>query len=77
MAEHEDVSEFIPSWFWWVGAGLCVGVVALVVLWYVKHPDRSIFEDFARREPLGVPESNGMVPHPATSAGQYVDPSPQ
>lgn len=70
----EDATGFsLPKWFWFLGAGLALGVVTLFVLWYIRHPDRSPFEDFARRGPLGVPESNGAVPHPPTSVSTVAD----
>ncbi len=45
--ELDDLKDAFPTWFWGVGAILAVGVVALLVLWYVEHPDRSPWEDFA------------------------------
>lgn len=67
----------IPSWFWWVGAGLAASVVVLMVLWYVKHPDRSVFQDFAPRRDLGAPQANGHFPAPASTAGSYSGPRPE
>ena len=60
----DDGEEFhiFGKWFW-ISAGiiaaLCVG---LVVAYYVQHPDRSLFEDFARRGPVDIPSTNGRVP---------------
>ena len=65
----DDLSDFsledvFPNWFWGVGAVLVVGIGALLVLWYLEHPDRSPWEDFARR-PMVVPDDlSGLVPTP-------------
>lgn len=70
MSDDATTSDFeIPSWFWWLGLALAAGCVGLAVLWYVKHPERSIFEDFARRGEVGVPETNGAVPHSPATVG--------
>ena len=59
-----DLEQIFPRWFWGVGAVLVVGIGALLVLWYIEHPDRSPWEDFARR-PMVVPDDlSGLVPTP-------------
>ena len=64
-----DVEGFtLPKWFWYLGAGIAAGVVVLMVLWYVRHPDRSPFVDFAPRS-MGVPAANGAAPHVAAPVG--------
>ena len=62
----DDTGEFslddvFPRWFWAAGVVLVVGIGALLVLWYIEHPDRSPWEDFARR-PFEVPDDlSGLV----------------
>lgn len=65
----EPKSPAIPSWVWWVSAGLACCVVVGMVLFYVRHPDRSPFSDFAPHMRMGAPETNGHVPPPTTSVG--------
>ena len=45
----EAIGDAFPTWFWGVGIVLVVGITALLVVWYVEHPDRSPWTDFAVR----------------------------
>ena len=67
--EHAEGAS-IPSWFWWIGAGLCVAVLTLGVLWYVRHPGANPFAEF-RPDPVASdgPQTNGHVPVPASAGG--------
>ena len=72
----DDAGIAIPKWFWWLGAGLAASVVVLMVLWYLRHPDRSPFVDFAPRR-MGVPAANGATPHVAAPVGADAHLGPQ
>ena len=73
---EQDAGPTIPKWFWYVGAGIAVSVVVLMVLWYVRHPDRSPFVDFAPRH-MGQPATNGTLPHVAAPVGADAPFGPQ
>jgi hypothetical protein len=72
--EHTNPFEeiFTARWFWISAAVLAVAIVGLAVAYYQKHPERNIFEDFARRSPIGIPQTNGHVPGPTTPSGADV-----
>ena len=72
----ERQQAVIPTWFWWLGAGLAAGVVVLMVLWYVRHPGRTPFVDFAPRH-MGTPATNGTNPHVAAQVGADAPLGPQ
>ena len=48
--ELDDLTlkDAFPTWFWTVGIVLAAGCAALLVLWYIEHPDRSPWTDFVR-----------------------------
>jgi hypothetical protein len=69
--DHDlDLDDIFPTWFWAVGAVLVVGVTVALVAWYVQHPDRSPWTDFAVRfnvpddvsSLVGTPPSDGDGP---------------
>lgn len=68
----DALGDAFPPWFWGVGAVLAVGCVALLLLFYLEHPDRSIWEDFGKR--FDIPDDlSGLV---TTSPEDGADPGP-
>lgn len=61
------LEDIFGKWFWITAGVAAAGVCILLIAWYVQHPDRSPFEDFARK--VDIPASNGSVPHPAPAFG--------
>jgi len=72
MEEHDGTNAlediFTSKWFWYTAAALALGIIILGAVWYAKHPDRSIFEDFARQSDNHA-EQNGHVPAPTSVVG--------
>ena len=56
-----QLDQIFGKWFWYTALGLTVGIVVLTILWYAKHPGRSVFEDFARQSDNNA-TTNGHVP---------------
>ena len=70
--EGFSLDDVFPRWFWGVGIVLVVGVSALLVIWYVEHPDRSPWTDFARAR-FAVPDDLSGLDDAAPAPG---DPAP-
>ena len=68
MGDGHKIEEMFPPWVLWVGIGLAVSCACLVALWYLKHPDRNILEDFAHRT-VDIPSTNGAVHHAEATVG--------
>jgi hypothetical protein len=68
-AESPLMDIFRAKWFWVSAGVLAALVVGLAVAYYAQHPERNIFEDFARRAPIDIPSTNGRVPHAASTVG--------
>jgi hypothetical protein len=63
-------NELFPPWFLWVGVALAAGVVTLTVLYYLEHPGRSPWDDFAR---VRIPDDvSSLAPSPSESGPESV-----
>lgn len=72
MADDDEVFELFGRWFWVSAGCLVVGIIALTLLWYAKHPDRSPFAEWTPPGPMGAPSSNGHLPAQAPAAHDEV-----
>jgi len=71
--DDDDGFELFGKWFW-ISAGILAVVCAgLVVAYYVRHPERDLFADFARRAPVDAPSTNGHVPSAPAPVGADAD----
>ncbi len=70
--EHEpaDSLDFLHSQWFWITAGLlAAAVIGLTVAYYLRHPERDLFSDFANRGIGTNAASTGHVPHAEARPG--------
>lgn len=72
LSDRIDAEDFFPKWTWYVAFGLAAACTALIVLYYFKHPERNIFEDFTRKPFVDIPATNGAVPAATAPTGADV-----
>lgn len=65
------IAEIVASRWFWITAGLlAAAVVGLTITYYMRHPEKDLFSDFARGHgPLTGAETNGHVPDAASRVG--------
>jgi len=70
--DGDALKEAFPTWFWAVGVVLVVGVTTALVVWYVQHPDRSPWTDFAQR--VTIPDDISSLVGDAPDPGSETPP---